>query len=91
MATVVPFGFTFDCAVTLGLTVVVAVTLDLIVVDAVTFGAGFVTSGLNVDFPTVPRTAFTEDLPVAPVEDLDTAGFVPDFPTTCAASTVPKL
>ena len=53
--------------------------------------AGLVTRGLNVDLPTVPRTAFTEDLPVAPVEDLDTAGFVPDFPTTCAASTVPKL
>ena len=91
MATVVPFGFTLDCAVTLGLTVVVAVTLGLIVVDVVTFGAGFVTSGLNVDFPIVPRTAFTESFPDTVVENLDTTGFVPDLPTTCVASTVAKL
>ena len=91
MATVVTFGFTLDCAVTLGLTVVVAVTLGLIVVDVVTFGAGFVTSGLNVDLPIVPRTAFTGVFPDTVVDDLATTGFVPHLPTTCAASTVAKL
>lgn len=90
-ATVVTFGFTLDCALTLGLTVVDAVTLGLIVVDVVTFGAGFVTSGLNVDLPIVPRTAFTGAFADTAVDDFATTGFVPDLPTTCAASTVPKL
>ena len=48
-------------------------------------------SGLNVDFPIVPRTAFTESFPDTVVENLDTTGFVPDLPTTCVASTVAKL
>ena len=88
---VATFDFTLGVALTFGLTVVDAVTFGLTVVDAVTFGAGFVTSGLNVDFPIVPRTAFTGAFPDTAVEDFATIGFVPDLPATCAASTVPKL